>query len=258
MSASQSVHTSLDRVRTDPSTASLDRVRTDPYSRQTVACLITVGIVDDHEVFRMGLRRLLARSAELKIVWELGSGADLLATLVARPVDAVLLDYNLGTNEDSIALTRTVIQLNPGIRVVMMSALIDPEAVSSAQSAGAVGYLAKDLPASEMLETVRQLVSPAMPSLVLGAFLKHRAVPGESQSFPSHGLTRRENQVLVELRSGRTNREIASRLGVSITTVNKHVQKVLRKLRVKNRGQAIARLDAEALGRNYRTPDSGS
>jgi DNA-binding NarL/FixJ family response regulator len=67
----------------------------------------------------------------------------------------------------------------------------------------------------------------------------------------NHGLTRREQEVLNELRRGRTNREIASRLGVSTATVNKHVQQVLKKLHVTNRSQAVARLHAEADGRPY-------
>jgi len=66
-----------------------------------------------------------------------------------------------------------------------------------------------------------------------------------------HGLTRREQEVLTELRRGRTNREIASKLGVSTPTVNKHVQHVLKKLRVTSRSQAVARLHAEAAGRPY-------
>jgi DNA-binding NarL/FixJ family response regulator len=67
----------------------------------------------------------------------------------------------------------------------------------------------------------------------------------------NHGLTRREQEVVAELRRGRTNREIAARLGVSTATVNKHVQHVLKKLHVTSRGQAIARLHAEAAGRPY-------
>jgi DNA-binding CsgD family transcriptional regulator len=73
-----------------------------------------------------------------------------------------------------------------------------------------------------------------------------------------HGLTRREREVLREVRHGRTSREIAELLGVSIPTINKHVQKVLQKLDVRNRVQAIARLDAESAARGCRDFDAGS
>ena len=224
---------------------------------EAMADRIRVSIVDDHEVFRIGMKRLFERSSDLRVEWELGSGTELLATLATRPVDAVLLDFNLGPDQDSIALTRAVAERFPGIRVVMMSALVDRDAIMAAQAAGAVGYLAKDLPAQEMLDIVRHLLCVDGAPFSPGTFLRHSAAIAVGQVL-DHGLTRREAQVLSELRSGRTNRQIAHRLGISKNTVNKHVHKVLEKLQVKNRAQAIARLDAEALGRAYRTIDVSS
>jgi len=208
------------------------------------AQLIRLGIVDDHPTFRVGLRRLLEQEKELTVAWDKGTLAEMEEAMVASPVDAVLMDLSLGPNDDSLAATRKLVdKKKAGIKVIVISASFDPDAVTAARQAGAVGYLPKDLPAADMVAAVKTL---ALDQNTNGAFADF-AIGRKSTPHSSYGLTKRELEVVSLLRRGRTNREIALDLGVSVTTINKHVQQVLKKLNVRNRAQAQARLHLEAL-----------
>lgn len=211
--------------------------------------LIRIGIVDDHPVFRLGLRGTFERQRDLKVVWDLGSATKLLETLAAAPVDIVLMDLDLGPNQDGLTATRAVKRAHPKVRVIVLSASLDIETVAASRVAGASGYLAKDLPVPDMVAAVRKLAAPGATRIVLGDHMGAAGENGNGAWTGHRALTRREQEVLAELRRGRTNREIASRLGVSVTTVNKHVQQVLKKLQVRNRGQAVARVHAESARR---------
>ena len=209
----------------------------------TLRPVIRLGIVDDHPTFRVGLTRLFEKDRELRVVWDCGTLGEMATALDSDPVDAVLLDLNLGPNQDSLAAARMLVT-EKSVKVIIISASSDDDSVSAMQSAGARGYLPKDLPLDEMVAAVKRLSGEqtADAGFVDLARASRRAVA------PRHGLTRRELEVVAELRRGRTNREIAGRLGVSVSTVNKHVQQVLKKLNVRNRAQVIDRLHREALG----------
>jgi DNA-binding NarL/FixJ family response regulator len=142
--------------------------------------------------------------------------------------------------------------------VIVLTASLDTGNVSASRVAGASGYLAKDLPVADMLAAVRKLATPGAIRLVLGDHIGATPMNGHSTWPGLDGLTRREHEVLAELKRGRTNREIATRLGVSVTTVNKHVQQVLKKLQVRNRGQAVARLHAASAARVFQGADAHS
>lgn len=204
--------------------------------------LIRLGIVDDHPVFRLGLRRSFERQRDLKVMWDLGGATNLLETLKAAPVDVVLMDLDLGPNQDGFTAIRSLQEAKPRPRVVVITASIDAVNVGASKRAGASGYVAKDLPVADLVAAIRQLAAPGAKLAVFG----HHLTNGNGRAWSGvRGLTKREQEVLGELNRGRTNREIAMSLGVSVTTVNKHVQQVLKKLHVRNRGQAVARLHAE-------------
>jgi DNA-binding NarL/FixJ family response regulator len=214
--------------------------------------MIRLGIIDDHPVFRLGLRKAFDRQADLKVMWDLGNATLLLETLEATPVDLVLMDLDLGPGEDGLIATRQIKKARADVKVVAISASMDTETVAAARRAGASGYLAKDLPVADMLAAIRNLSRPGGGG---GTLFINPAAGGAANGASSwtslRGLTRREHEVLGELKRGRTNREIAARLGVSVTTVNKHVQQVLKKLHVTNRGQAVARLHADSQNRVF-------
>lgn len=214
--------------------------------------MIRLGIVDDHPVFRMGLIRIFERERDLSVVWELSTLDELTAMLDRYPVDVILMDLSLGPDQDALAATRLVRDAHQEVKVIIVSASLDWEAAMAARGAGASGYLPKDLSIADMVETIRALASPGLGRPNFTDMLEARPKNGNSGTQLWQELTRREQEVLGELRRGHTNREIAALLGVSIPTVNKHVQQVLRKLQVHTRAQAIAMVAAVSTNASYR------
>jgi DNA-binding NarL/FixJ family response regulator len=212
---------------------------------------IRLGVIDDHPVFRLGLVRSLERANDLSVLWELGSVAELDRMLDTCPVDVILMDLNLGPEQDALAATRAIRERHDAVKVIMISASLDWEGAAAARAAGASGYLPKDLAVTDMVAAIRGLASPNFGRLAFNDLLSARQASNGNRLSLRRGLTRREQEVLAELRSGRTNKEIASRLNVSTSTVNKHVQQVLKKLHVRTRTQAVAVINAEVTGRPY-------
>ena len=210
--------------------------------------MIRLGIVDDHPVFRLGLINALERERDLAVVWERGRVDDLSRLLAESPVDVILMDLSLGDGQDALGATTAIRTNRDNVKVIIISASLDWEAASAARAAGAIGYLPKDLPIADMLAAIRGLASPSFGRLSAHGMLTEPSRPAGSIVALQRSLTSRERQVLDELRRGRANREIAQTLGVSVTTINKHVQKVLKKLHVRTRAQAVAMLHAATAG----------
>jgi len=193
---------------------------------------VRLGIVDDHEVFRIGLRSLLERERVVEVAWDTASPHEAWRLIGAQPVDAVLVDVNLGGPIDGLDTARMLTGRDGGLRVMLMSGLVvDERRMRQARSAGVVGFLPKEMSASDMADAIRALVEPGAEA----------AVPAGEDPLghvPLEPLSPREVEVLAQIRLGSTNREIARALRVSTTTVNKHVQNVLRKLGVRNRAEA--------------------
>jgi DNA-binding NarL/FixJ family response regulator len=204
---------------------------------------IRLAIVDDHEVFRMGLRGLLERSGGIVVAWDTGSAHEAWSRIVEQPVDAVLVDVHLGGPVDGLEVSRMLTTRDSGLKVVLMSGLVDEQRLTEAPRVGAVGFLPKELGAGEMLEALVSLVRPRR-----GGRGPQRLAFHDEHGSRLDALSPREREVLAEIRLGRTNREIAERLQVATSTVNKHVHQVLRKLRVRNRAEA-AIVAAELLSR---------
>jgi DNA-binding NarL/FixJ family response regulator len=185
------------------------------------------------------------------VAWEAGSTAELRRMLAEDPVDVVLMDLALGGDDDGLAATRTIKEGRDSTKVIVLSASLDWEAAAAAREAGASGYLPKDLAVVDMVDAIRNLGSPNISRLAFSDLLAVNLGVNRPLLPWRQGLTKREQEVLLELRRGRTNKEIARRLAVSTTTINKHVQQVLKKLHVGTRAQAVAMADAEAAGRPY-------
>ena len=198
---------------------------------------IRVGIVDDHPVFRLGLKRALERESDIDITWEMGSVAGLDAVMKKTPVDVILMDVYMGAGRDGVAATREVTEKWPEVKVAVISASLDARVAPATKRAGAHIFLAKAMPVAEMVSSIRRLAAGNSTGSQNGA-RSARGVPGSNGRIG--GLSPRERQVLEYVRVGRTNREIAARLGISIATVNKHVHEVLTVLKVRNRTQAAA------------------
>jgi DNA-binding NarL/FixJ family response regulator len=176
--------------------------------------------------------------------------------LEMQPVDVVLMDLNLGPEQDALAKTRDIRENFDNVRVIVISGSLDFEWAAASRAAGANGYLPKDLPVEDMMAAVRGLVSPNFGQVGFSDLLSDGPRREGTYVSLARVLTPRERQVLGELRRGRTNKEIAHRLGVSTTTINKHVQQVLKKLHVPNRAQAVLLVDTHVRGRPYVGGDS--
>jgi DNA-binding NarL/FixJ family response regulator len=183
------------------------------------------------------------REKDLSVLWELPDLTELFTLLATHPVDVVLMDLSLGPDQDAVGAITAIRQTYDLVKVIVISASLDWEAVNAARQAGASGYLPKDLSIADMVATITGLASPNFGRASFRDLLAARARTSGRASWQS--LSRRELQVLAELRRGRSNKEIASKLGVSVPTINKHVQQVLKKLQVRTRSQAVAIVTAE-------------
>jgi DNA-binding NarL/FixJ family response regulator len=202
---------------------------------------VTVAMVDDHPVYRLGLTRLLLRHDQFSILWSAGSVAQALRHLERKPVDLVLMDLQFADGGDGIHAVQTVRKRWPQTKVLVVSALADRQMAAAVKAAGAVGIVGKEAPLADLLAAIRSAVTrgAVKSSTARSNGYARGAAPAATPRSEALGrLTRRELEVLDEIRRGMTNREIALRLGVSPTTVNKHVHRVLTKLGARNRAQA--------------------
>jgi NarL family two-component system response regulator LiaR len=197
--------------------------------------------VDDHPVFRLGLKRALERESDIDITWEMGSVATLDAVMTRTPVDVILMDVYMGGGGDGMVATRQLVEKWPEVRVAVISASVDARVGPASKRAGAHAFIPKAMPVSEMVSAIRRL-AVATPALASNGARPRRASGLKSRIG---GLSPRQRQVLEQIRLGRTNREIAARMGISIATVNKHVHEVLTVLKVRNRTQAAAAVEQE-------------
>ena len=198
---------------------------------------IRIGIVDDHPVFRLGLKRALERESDIDIPWEMDSAANLDAVMRKTPVDVILMDVFMGAGTNGIDATHELSERWPEVKIAVISASLDERIARASKRAGAHIFLPKAMPVEEMVNSIRRIAADNASGPQRGRKAVRRAAAPKGRIG---GLSPRQRQVLEHLRLGRTNREIAARLNISIATVNNHVHEVLTVLRVRNRTQAAA------------------
>jgi DNA-binding NarL/FixJ family response regulator len=215
---------------------------------------IRVLIVDDHPVFRYGLRMLIQTEPGMDVVGEASTGAEAVADVERIQPDVILMDLNMpGMNGvEAIAAIR---RSHPAVGMLVLSMLEDPDSVFAAMRAGAQGYLLKGAGGEDTLSAIRTVAeggaifSPGIAERLLAYFSSaHVTVqPGANQDpFPE--LTVREREILELIAQGLTNTTIAERLVISPKTVRNHVSAVFSKLEVTRRSQAIVRAREAGLG----------
>ena len=199
---------------------------------------ISVLIVDDHAVVRRGLRAFLESEEDIEIVGEAANGAEAVEKVQALLPDVVLMDLVM-PGMGGIRATREIAEVSPSSRVLVLTSFSEDEQVFPSIKAGAMGYLLKDVAAEQLGSAIRSvargvfLLDPQIASKVLKEFSTVH------QEIPSLGrLTPREVEVLTLIARGRSNKEIAVDLNISVKTVKTHVSNILGKLHMMDRTQA--------------------
>ncbi|GAA1643229.1 response regulator [Georgenia ruanii] len=201
---------------------------------------VGVLLVDDQELVRTGLRMIIESEPGLAVVGEAQDGAEAVALVREQRPDVVLMDIAM-PRVDGIDATRRIAAQCPSSRVVMLTTFDRSQLVYDALLAGASGFLLKDLPATQLVGGIRavargeELLAPSITRRLIEEFTRSRTGPP-----PGHDtLTEREAEVLVLVAKGLSNAEIAATLYVSVQTVKTHVARILAKLGLRDRVQAV-------------------
>ena len=202
---------------------------------------IRVLLVDDHTLFRSGVKALLSRTPEFEVVGEAADGLDGVKRANALRPDVILLDLHMpGTaGKDTLKL---LLEEMPEAKVLMLTVSEDAEDLIETLRAGATGYLLKNIETETLLESIRKaaegesVVSPQMT----GKLVQGLKAPAKGELAPTEKdkLSPREREILAHLAKGASNKEIARHLVLAESTVKIHVQHILRKLNLSSRVQA--------------------
>jgi DNA-binding NarL/FixJ family response regulator len=205
--------------------------------------VIRVGLVDDQDLIRGGLRAILDAEDDIEVVGEAGDGAGAVRLATARLADVVLMDVQMPV-VDGIEGTRRVIAARPACRVVVLTMFDLDEYVFAALRAGASGFLLKTTPSAELADAVRtchageMLFAPAITRRLVETYVRHPPAPaGVPERLQE--LTAREVDVLRAIARGLSNAEIAGELFLGEATVKTHVTRILAKLGLRDRVQAV-------------------
>jgi two-component system NarL family response regulator len=203
---------------------------------------MNIMLVDDHALFRKGLKDIISMEEDMKVVAEAVDGGE--AIQMARRIrpDLILMDVNL-PGIDGIEATRAISEKMDSVKIVMLTVSSLDEHLFEAIKAGAIGYLTKNVSPEGLIRNLRGVkngeapMSRSMTTKILDSF---RDDGLKKTVMPVSTITRRESEILKLLAEGARDREIAGQLGIAENTVKKHVQNILRKLHVNNRAAAAA------------------
>jgi DNA-binding NarL/FixJ family response regulator len=197
-------------------------------------------IVDDHALFRQGVRNAIEREEEFEVVGEAGDGIEALDKARELQPDLILMDISM-PHSDGLEAVSAIKREWPGMRIIMLTVHDEDENLFEAIKRGAEGFLSKKVRASNLLDSLRNAMRGVLPlsGPMTGKILKEFARLAEIEAeYLAGQLTPREKQVLQKVSEGLNNREIALSLCLSENTVKVHVSHILNKLRVQTRSQA--------------------
>lgn len=215
---------------------------------------IKIVIIDDHQLFREGVKRILAMESEFEIVADGQDGSQALELVKLYRPDVILMDINM-PNMNGVEATKELVQAFPNIKVLILSIHDDESYVTHVLKTGASGYLLKEMDADALIEAVKVVASggayihPKVTHNLINEYrrlAKEDDIHEESIGFreveyrkPLHILTRRECEVLQLMTDGQSNRAIGESLYISEKTVKNHVSNILQKMNVNDRTQAV-------------------
>ncbi len=201
-------------------------------------------IVDDHILFREGLRSLFETQPDFQIVGEAGSVKEAIAKARAVKPEIILMDFSLGDGT-GLDATKVILKDQPETQIIFLTMHEEDELLFEAIRYGAKGYLLKNLAVSKLVTSLRSLkkgeapISRVMTARILDEFVNLEN-SRQRNSTALEVLTEREKEVFGELARGASNREIAERLIISENTVKNHVSSILEKLNLKARRDVAA------------------
>ena len=212
--------------------------------------MISVLLVDDQQLLRMGFRMILDAEPDLTVVGEAGDGRAGVRMAAALKPDIILMDVRM-PGMDGISATEAVIAADPQARVLILTTFDVDEYVYAGLRAGASGFLLKDAPTEELIAAIRtvaggeSVLAPSTTTRLIGRLVTLLPKDGADpdRPGPDHsaiaGLTDREREVFLLVAGARSNREIAGELHLSEGTVKIHVGRILSKLSLRDRVQAV-------------------
>lgn len=209
-------------------------------------------IIDDHQLFREGVKRILDFEKSFDVVAEGDDGTEAISLVEEYDPDVIIMDINM-PNVNGVEATHQLIEKHPESKVIILSIHDDENYVTHALKTGASGYLLKEMDADALVDAVKVVAeggSYLHPKVTHNLVKEYRRLAtvsaGTSGSYsqpetrrPLHLLTRRECEVLQLLADGKSNRGIGEALYISEKTVKNHVSNILQKMNVNDRTQAV-------------------
>jgi two-component system, NarL family, response regulator NreC len=197
---------------------------------------IRIVLADDHQLMRSGLRLVIEQQPDLSVVGEAGDGREAVALANSLRPDVAVMDISM-PSLSGIEAAHQITQAHPGIGVIVLSMHADESYVLRALKAGVKGYLLKDSADSDLIEAVRAVArgksffSPAVSRVLLDDYMRKLRRSGAEDAYDL--LTPREREVLQLVAEGKSNKEVANLLNLSVYTVETHRSNIMQKLNLK-------------------------
>ena len=195
--------------------------------------MIRIVLADDHTIMRSGLRAVLDRYSDMKVVGEAANGREAIQCVEESHPDVIVMDVAM-PNLNGIEAARQISAKHPGVSIVVLSMHSDESYVLRALKSGARGYLLKDSAEGDLITAIRAVsqgkafFSPAISRMLVDDYMRHLQQRGVEDSYEL--LTTREREILQLLAEGRSNKDIARMLDLSLYTVETHRSNIMEKL----------------------------
>jgi DNA-binding NarL/FixJ family response regulator len=214
-------------------------------------------IVDDHTLFREGLRAIFKSVPDIEIVGEAGDGNTAVQMALELKPEIILMDIQM-EQPNGIEACKRILEVQPDIAIIMLTMLEDADSLFAAMVAGAKGYVLKGADKAEVLKTIRAVADgevwfgPAVANRMTDFFRSVGSAPRitRQQASPFPDLTEREHEILELLAQGLSNSDIAERLNIASKTISNHISNIFNKLQVADRAQALIKARKAGLGKD--------